>query len=194
VAATKSTAEGYIDSAVFGNIDYLHVMLDCLFDIGGPEWDIQTAAAAKADVRKFGAAISAPRMRSLTEIRSRLTEATKMLEKFFGDLDTTEKVETTVAATIAPVIAPVTAIAPVIAPVIAPTVEDPAAAALLATVSVQMSAMDRLLATVAAQAIDINKARANVRSNALTGEARITDNGVVWDRDMATSQSRARSR
>lgn len=205
----------------WAHIEYIKCMLDSMFDIGGPEWEIEVAATNAAKARgedvtkrqqtltKIGRAISGARMRSLKDMHGRVSELQKMFNDLMAEVDVedtaTEKVakieDAPVADPIADAVAAVVMATNVTTPhvVLNPAmplvVEDPALTAIKVQLDKQAAEIARLNTTVDTQEKVLAKARGDVRSNALTQVPESNHNNVVvWDRDMASPSARIRSR
>lgn len=186
---------GYPSSHIY----YLKCMLDCMYDIGGAEWDIESAAmsaaTAKSDdvakregLAKIGKAILATRA-----LREQMSEMRKRLEA--PEVVAEVKKDAPVAAVVDPVVAPVAALDPVVA---APAVnieapafditKDPAFKALQESMTSQTKTIKSLEAIVDTQQKELAKARSTVRSNALTPTLDTPHNEEVkWPLDMAAT-------
>lgn len=188
--------------ALWGHIYYIKGMLDALYDIGGPSWEIE--AATEKSVEKAGhKSITASRVAKMSAIHKGLTYCMKdyagLMKELTqeavdsGELETDLPAGKTDKAAPAIVVVPVAATpATVVAPAPTIVVQDPAIGEL-------RSLVDTLKSTVAQQAADIAKARNVIgSSNSLQADHENVANDVpnratvVWPADMAAAPQRSR--
>lgn len=188
-----------------GHIYYLQCMLECMNDIGGAEWDIESAAmnastsksydvTKREGLFKIGKAITASRMS-----RGQIFEMQKRFEALISAEATKNAPASVETVTTAPVVAvvaaaPIVAAAPVnIDAVVFDITKDPAFKALQESMTSQKRTIESLEGIVGVQEKELAKARSTVRSNALTPDRDTHHNEVKWPRDMAAT-SKIRSR
>lgn len=201
----SGTVSSYNDSGrsevLWNHIYYINGMLDALYDIGGPSWEIESAGDAAQDVDKSAAvnkahkAITAARVKKFAAVHKCMTYAMKdfsgVLKELANDQDENVLEEEPPVAPTSKAAAPAPAPAPaVVAPAIPPEITAQMG---------QLSTMvNSLKATVAKQASEIAKARNTVNgSNAQIDDEKVatsvpSHDTVIWPADLAAKPARQR--
>lgn len=182
---------------LWSHVYYIKGMLEALYDIGGPSWEIESAGDS---VTKAGhKAINSARVTKMQGIHKAMSYCMKDLGALVKEVsaDETDAPDGgTDAAKAAPIVAkavttPVAVVTPVAKQEIAPEV--------MAQLTAFAAQIKGLTATVAAQATDLAKARNTIPgSNAPTGDEMLATTMpnrdiFVWPADVAADPAKKRS-
>ncbi len=195
--------------ALWGHVYYLKSMLEALYDIGGPSWEIESAVDAaqdvdkSADVNKAHKAINAARVKKFAAVHKCMTYAMKDFSGILKELSQDPEESNDLPADPADVatdrVGKSATPAPVVAPVVvpAPAVISPE---ILSQITELNKSVNSLKTLVATQAAEIAKARNTLNGSNVQPEDELLAttvpgcDTVIWPADIAAKPSMKRPR